>query len=342
MHAEWCPYTLNFRFDAQTSRETMRTKSTYFVRLSQNDGAQSGVGECALFKGLSSDDVEDYESILTAVCAGKMSPLQYSSIRFGMESAMVDMELLEDNPFTRGEKGIPINGLIWMGDKRTMRERIDQKLTDGFNILKLKIGGIDFEQEIELLQYIRTRYSASELELRLDANGSFTHDVALEKLNRLSEFNIHSIEQPIKAGQLAQMKNLCEKSPIPIALDEELIGCRTVAEMTSLLEFVHPAYIILKPALCGGLSGADDWITTAERLNIGWWATSALESNIGLEAIARWLARRTSGCNFSMPQGLGTGQLYHNNIESPLYLRGSSLYFDPEKKRKLPQLSWRS
>lgn len=342
MLGKWSRYTLDFKFDAKTSRETLTHKPTYFVHLFDEKTSQSGVGECALFKGLSSDDKADYEQVLSDACALPHKHTGYSSIDFGLECAMLDMKPLEDNAFTRGEKGIPINGLIWMGDKQLMKSRIDSKLADGFNILKLKIGGINFEDEINLLGYIRSRYSSKDLELRLDANGSFDPQSALEKLKVLSDFDIHSIEQPIKAGQTEEMSRLCRLSPIPIVLDEELIGSFSDTRISELLSTVIPSYIILKPSLCGGLGRADAWIEEAEKLGIGWWATSALESNIGLEAIARWLCRKTPDCDFSLPQGLGTGQLYHNNIESPLYLNGSKLFYNPDKKRKLPELPWRN
>lgn len=335
--AEWTKYRLDFLFEARTSRETMRHKDTYFVRLEDEATGKTGIGECALFRGLSADDLPDYETRLDDACrVGRPNP-DYSSQVFGFETARRNLHPLEDNAFTRGETGVPINGLIWMGDKSTMRQRIDEKLAKGFNVLKLKIGGINFDEETELLRYIRSRYSASDLTIRLDANGSFSPADALKRLKILSDFGIHSIEQPIKAGQESDMARICSLSPIPIALDEELI-CRVPDP--DLLSRIKPQYIILKPALCGGFSGADMWIKEAERLGIGWWATSALESNIGLEAIARWLMREHSEHALSLPQGLGTGQLYGNNIPSPLELRGDKLYFNPEKSWNYSQLSW--
>ncbi len=340
MRAEWASYTLDFRFLARTSRNSMRVKETYFMRLYDEITGKQGVGECALFKGLSIEDSPDYEDELAEACRSLDSSRMSSSIRFGYESAIVDMQPVEDNAFTRGEAGIPINGLIWMGDKHTMRQRIDKKLDAGFHVLKLKIGGINFDDEVDLLRYIRSKYSARELELRLDANGSFSPENALERLNVLGQFDIHSIEQPIKPGQQDAMARLCEKSPIDIALDEELIGVHSNAAIAAMLELIRPKYIILKPSLCGGLSGADRWIDEATKLNIGWWATSALESNVGLEAIARWLVRRNGSADFYLPQGLGTGQLYHNNICSPLHLQGDRLFYNPCVERKLPELEW--
>ncbi len=340
MFAEWAPYRLDFRFLARTSRDSMRVKDTYFIRLIDDDNNRIGYGECALFKGLSKEDSPLYESELSRFCKNPELEKMNSSIRFGFESALCDMGALESNDFTRGEAGIPINGLIWMGDKHTMLQRIDEKLKSGFHILKLKIGGIDFGQELELLAYIRGRYSADELQLRLDANGSFNADDALGRLETLSKYAVHSIEQPIKPMQWEAMSRICRESPIPIALDEELIGVHSQREVSEILSTLSPQYIILKPSLCGGFSGADCWIDEAEKLGIGWWATSALESNIGLEAIARWLVRRCGTANLELPQGLGTGQLYHNNTASPLELRGDRLFYHPEKKRMIPELEW--
>lgn len=334
MKAEWQPYRLDFKFEARTSRESMMHKHTWFVRLTDDSTGATGIGECALFRGLSAEDSPAYEARLDEVCRN-FDPHdlpQESSIRFGLETALMNMQATPPTPFLQGCEGIPINGLIWMGDKATMRRRIDEKLELGFRVLKLKIGGIDFEAETDLLQYIRANYAPDTLELRLDANGSFSTADAMNRLDALSRFAIHSIEQPIKAGQPEEMASLCRRSPIAIALDEELIGTRNEDEMETLLDAIRPQYIILKPALCGGLSGARSWIRHAESRGIGWWATSALESNIGLAAIARMV----SDLGVTMPQGLGTGQLYHNNIPSPLHLEGDRLFYDPEKKWEYP------
>ena len=339
LKAYWCPYTLHFKFEARTSRQSMHTKDTWLLRIVDEDTGREGVGECALFRGLSAEDTPDYENILSDACRGfvpgELPAL--SSIRFGFETALANLYGHTDTAFVRGEDSIPINGLIWMGDKATMKQRIDEKLANGFKVLKLKIGGINFDDEVDLLRYIRRLYPADALELRLDANGSFSPDDALQKLDILGRLGIHSIEQPVRAGMLTDMARICAESPIPIALDEELIGIHTREEARMILETVRPHYIILKPALCGGLSGADSWVEEAARLGIGHWFTSALESNIGLEAIARHIAEK--GC--SMPQGLGTGQLFHNNFDGPLFLRGERMYFDPSKKLSLPLLPWR-
>ena len=346
LKAEWAPYTLDFLFEARTSRESMRQKSTWLVRLTDTDTSHVGVGECALFRGLSADDTPDYEQRLAEACRAvetaadaeaAIHSFAESSIIFGFETALGNLNELEDNSFTRGEAGIPINGLIWMGDKATMRNRIDEKLAKGFNVLKLKIGGIDFESEVDLLHYVRSVYSPDSLEIRLDANGSFSPGNAMKRLDELSRFSIHSIEQPIKQNQWAAMAGICAKSPIPVALDEDLIGKRTDAEKAALLETVNPQYIILKPALCGGLTESAAWIEAAVSRKIGWWATSALESNIGLDAIARWCFRQGA----MIPQGLGTGQLYSNNFPSPLELRGDRMFYHPAESWDIPQLPWR-
>lgn len=342
LKAEWCKYTLHFRFEARTSRETMLEKDTYFVRLF-DDAAPAhtlAIGECPLFRGLSADDVPEYETLLSQACQepGSAIDMPYSSIRFGFEQLL---RPTPSSPWRNGLVGIPINGLIWMGDKDTMARRISAKLDAGFKVLKLKIGGINFDDELDLLAEIRRRFPASELEIRLDANGSFTPDNAAARLARLAHFGIHSIEQPIKAGQTDAMAALCRQSPIPIALDEELIGCRSHDEASALVDTIRPQYLILKPALCGGFKGADSYIGIAEGLGIGWWATSALESDIGLAAIGSWLGAKLA-CTKPIPQGLGTGRLYTDNIPSPLELRGSSLWLNLTKTWQYPQLQWHS
>ncbi len=338
LKAQWAPYRLDFRFEARTSRETMLHKDTYYIRVFDTDNPDvCRYGECALFRGLSADDVPHYEESLSEACTDPLAALQSpcSSIRFGFETALIP---LLENDWTLGHTGIPINGLIWMGDKETMRRRIAEKLDGGFRVLKLKIGGIDFEDEVELLRMVRQSFSPAELEIRLDANGSFSPKNAVERLKTLSAFGIHSIEQPIRAGQTDAMAKLCIRTPIPIALDEELIGLRTPEESEALLDAIAPQYIILKPSLCGGFEAADVYISLAGKKDIGWWATSALESDIGLEAIGRWVSQYSP----EIPQGLGTGQLYDNNIESPLRMKNGSLYYDPEGVHgKLDSLQWR-
>ena len=335
--ALWCPYRLDFTFEARTSRGAMWHKDTYFIRIEDADGRVS-YGEVPLFKGLSAEDNQEFESHLSDACHQASSALHcfsgFSSITFGFESAIA--ALTPSNRWHSGEMPIYINGLIWMGNKATMKKRIREKLDAGFRVLKLKIGGINFAEEVDLLKAIRKDFAPDCLELRLDANGSFTPDNALERLEILSEYNIHSLEQPIKAGQIEAMAKICNASPIPIALDEELIGCRSYDQKKELLDAIKPQYIILKPALCGGFKAADEYI---DLIGPGrWWATSALESNVGLDAIASWL----SNYDLTMPQGLGTGQLYSNNILSPICLDGMRIFYNPAYFwQSLEDLPWR-
>lgn len=331
----WAPYRLNFVFEARTSRAVMRHKDTYFVRLTHEDG-RTAYGEAALFRGLSDDDRPDFEQVLAYYCSHPeaIGECRYSAVRFGIETAL--RRLADGAGPWPDDARIDINGLIWMGDRATMQQRIDAKLDEGFRLLKLKIGGINFDDEVDLLRLIRSRYSPEVLQLRLDANGAFTPGDALQKLERLGRFGIHSIEQPLRAGQPEQMRRVCAESPMAVALDEELIGCTTAEYKRQLLDYVRPSYIILKPALCGGLSGAADWALSAEAAGTGYWYTSALESNIGLDAIAREVLAR----GLTQPQGLGTGELYDNNIASPLVRRGPSLFYDRTRPRTIPPMRW--
>lgn len=335
MKAAYQKYILRFKAPARTSRNTMTEKETYFIKIwNEENPARFGIGEAALFRGLSADDTPDYENKLKEVCAeiehaGEIDLSRWSSIRFGLETALADYNgggkrQLYDTPFTRGESGIRINGLIWMGNKDEMKARIAEKLAIGVKCMKLKIGGIDFESELSLISEIRKHFPPSQLELRLDANGAFTPEEALKKLETLSRYTIHSVEQPIAAGEWRQMARISSESPIPIALDEELIGVEGAERKKEMLNTISPRYIILKPTLCGGLSGADGWINIARETGTGWWATSALESDIGLNAIAQWVTRYP----IEMPQGLGTGMLYKNNILSPLRCKGDMLWTD--------------
>ena len=338
----YCRYFLNFKETAITSRSSMNEKETFFIKIFDEQNPEIfGIGECPLFRGLSAEDTPDYEAILSDFCKKASSgdkdiSAPNSSISFGYESAICDLQNRINNTFPSQDIYIPINGLIWMGDKQTMYRRICDKLDAGFRCIKLKIGGIDFEEEISLLDYIRTRFSVSDLELRLDANGAFSPDNALTRLSRLAKYGIHSIEQPIKQHQWADMQQIIRQSPIPIALDEELIGTWDDNSRASLLDSLHPHYIILKPALCGGFDSADKWIAEAEKRNIGWWATSALESNVGLAAITLWLASHKT----SMPQGLGTGALYTNNFPSPLSVVRDEIVYHKALPPVTPSLKW--
>lgn len=321
--------TLRFREPAITSRATMLEKETYLIKIQDSsDSSVFGIGEVPVFRGLSEEDTPEFESVLAKFAENFSLDCvpEISSIRFGIESALADMERRR-NP-VKENFSYAINGLVWMGDKKTMAERIRKKIDAGFRCVKLKIGGIDFNDELDLLSFIRSKFGKDHLELRVDANGAFTPENALAKLDSLSRFGIHSIEQPVKPGQLAEMASIVRKSPIPVALDEELIGFRSDEAKKSILDTVKPHYIILKPSLCGGFAEAEKWINLATEKGIGWWATSALESNVGLTAISLWLRK----FDIRMPQGLGTGELYLNNFDSPLKMEGSRLVYHSEKK----------
>lgn len=347
LKAEWTRYRLNFRFEAITSRDRLRTKDTYYIRLSRTDAPEmQGLGEAGLFRGLSLDDRPDYEQKLAEVCADPARYIEipnllreWPSIAMGLESAMLDLDsggkrILYDTPWSRGESTLKINGLIWMGDYETMLGRLREKMAKGFTCIKVKIGGIDFERELKLLSLLRE--TAPGVELRLDANGAFSPAEALGKLEQLACYDIHSIEQPIRQGQWAEMARICRESPIAIALDEELIALTDKEDRRRMLEAVRPPYIILKPTLTGGFRASEEWIALGRETGANWWATSALESNIGLNAISQWAASLTP----TLPQGLGTGQLYHNNIPSPLSLEGEKLSYNPQKEWLIPELNW--
>lgn len=329
-------HPLIFKTPAGTSRGVLHRKESWFLKIeNSNEPGLFGLGECSLIQGLSPDDRNSYEDELLALCnqidqhqkwnanRGSLFP----SIRFGLETALLDLDtggnrMFNQNSFTTGQEGIPINGLVWMGEKSFMRKQVKEKIQAGFGCIKIKVGAIDFDEELNLIRSIRSEFAATDIEIRLDANGAFKPEDAMEKLKYLTDFSIHSIEQPIRQGLSEQMANLCKTSPIPIALDEELIMIRSEKEKRALLKQIRPQYIILKPSLLGGTAAADSWIRIANEFNIGWWATSALESNIGLNAIAQWVFTK----NNPMPQGLGTGQLYVNNIVSPLLINKGKLF----------------
>ncbi|MBV1922422.1 MAG: o-succinylbenzoate synthase [Flavobacteriaceae bacterium] len=346
MKASFQKYTLDFKKPSGTSRGILQQKETWFLILKNNN--KFGIGECGMFRGLSVDDRPDFEEKLKWVCSnihlGKEKLynelIEFPAIQFGVEMAFKSIEShdsfeLFPSEFTQNEKAIPINGLIWMGDKRFMKEQILDKIKQGFHCIKMKIGAIDFSTELELLKSIRKEFSASDIELRVDANGAFNPSEALEKLKRLSDFQLHSIEQPIKQGQWNKMAQLCEHSPLDIALDEELIGVLFEEKKIDLLDCINPQYIILKPTLIGGFLGSDQWIKHAENKNIGWWITSALESNVGLNAISQYTFTKNS----TLPQGLGTGGLFTNNLPSPLEVCNGALSYDTNKKWNLENLN---
>ena len=344
--ASFKKHLLHFKLPSGTSRGVLKTKETYFIIIKNEN--EMGIGECGLFRGLSIDDRPDYEEKLQWVCDHINLGVQklcdeltaFPSIQIGLETAfksLISKDLFEVYPseFSNGNESIPINGLVWMGSENFMKQQISDKLHLGFRCIKLKIGAIDFNTELNLLKSIRKEYAVSDIELRVDANGAFNASEALEKLKRLSEFNLHSIEQPIKQGQWQEMARLCEDTPLPIALDEELIGVFSEKEKLEVLNTINPQYIILKPTLIGGFSGSDQWMSLAENKGIGWWITSALESNIGLNAIAQYTFTKNS----KLPQGLGTGSLFTNNIPSPLEVCNGSLHYNTNLKWNLNLLN---
>lgn len=332
MTAEYFRYVLEFKRPSGTSRGVLLEKETFILEISENEN--TGIGECAVFRGLSFDDRPDYEQKLQWLCQNikqdyeclKEELKEFPSIWFGYEQAILNLKhggnIYFPGEFTEGGKPIVINGLIWMGDIAFMEEQIQDKLDQGFHCIKLKIG-VNWNSECEILQKLRQKFSEKVLELRVDANGGFQKDEAKSVLKQLNDLHIHSIEQPIKAGNWNDMAELCAETPTQIALDEELIGIIETDQKKLLLDTIKPQYIILKPSLIGGFSGADQWISLAEERNIGWWITSALESNIGLNAIAQYTFTKKN----PMPQGLGTGSLFVNNFESNLDLKGELLYF---------------
>ncbi len=350
---EYLKRTLVFKFDAGTSRGVLKTKDVFWVKAFHSDRTEIvGWGEAAPLVKLSPDDRSDFEQALQQTLGEiskvnwgqdekdilnqlkKLIPFEIPSIRFALETAILDLmnggrKKILGNDFHAGKKAISINGLIWMGDKEFMLDQIQEKLAQGFDCIKMKIGAIDFQQELALLDYIRTRFSKDQITLRVDANGAFSIEDALPKLQQLAQYDLHSIEQPISAGNRSVMKQLCEATPLPIALDEELIG---VKNKTELLDEILPQFIILKPTLLGGILETREWIDLAETRNIGWWMTSALESNIGLNAIAQL----ADSLDASVPQGLGTGKLYRNNLESPLEIQKGMILYNPKRPWEQP------
>lgn len=333
--ASYKQYILNFKQASGTSRGVLKTKETWFLIL--NSEGKQGIGECGVFRGLSVDDRPDYEDKLKWLCQNIHLDLdfllneliEFPSIQFGLEMAMKSLNSkhpfeLFPSKFTESTDTIPINGLIWMGSEVFMKQQITDKIAAGFSCIKMKIGAIDFQTEINLLKSIRKEFTSKDIELRVDANGAFSPSEALEKLKILSDLDLHSIEQPIKQGQIQEMTQLCKETPLPIALDEELIGVFTVTNKQTLLQTIKPQYIILKPSLVGGFNGSDSWIEIAEKNNIGWWITSALESNVGLNAIAQYTYNKQS----KLPQGLGTGGLFTNNFDCPLQVKNGTLRYN--------------
>lgn len=339
MKVTYHKYILDFKRPSGTSRGVMTTKETWFIILEEN--GKKGIGECGILRGLSADDRPDFEQKLQWTCAnihlGKDALwdalIEFPSIQFGVEMAFQSLAsetpfLLFPSAFTEEQKSIPINGLIWMGEPAFMKQQIEEKLAEGFRCVKLKIGAIDFAKELELLQFIRANFDENQIEIRVDANGAFGLNDALDKLSQLAEFKLHSIEQPIPKNNTDRMAELCKTTPFPIALDEELIGVFNKEDKEALLIKIKPQYIILKPSFVGGFKGTQEWISLAEKHQIRWWITSALESNIGLNAIAQWTFLQHN----LMPQGLGTGALYTNNFDCPLHVSQGQLWYQKDEK----------
>jgi O-succinylbenzoate synthase len=345
LRARYFKKVFQFNFKARTSRGLMNDKTSWFIKLWDDlyPGIY-GMGECGPLPGLSIDFRPDFEDQLVKVINDLNAlnltqndlqkilshiPADFPSILFGMETAVLDLvhggkKVIYENSFIQGNP-IPINGLIWMGDMDFTMGQINTKIADGFTCIKLKVGGLDFDRECDVLNYIRKRYFRENVTIRLDANGAFKVDDVLYKLEELAKFGIHSIEQPIKVG-LPEMESLCRKSPIPIAFDEELIGKHNTADKVSLLDQLKPQFIVLKPMLHGGLQGCAEWIRLAEERNVGWWITSSLESSIGLNAICQF----TANYKIEIPQGLGTGMIYSNNFESPLEVKAGNIRMNEE------------
>lgn len=330
--------TLHFKQPAKTSRGQYTSRISRYVVV--ESGGVRGVGECATLPDLSCDERSDYDLLLRQFCNAieRTGRIPYEALRpypsmlFGIETAFAQLAAggstaLFDTPFARGEVGIPTNGLVWMGSYDQMLARMQEKLDLGFRCIKLKIGAIDFDKELELLRIIRSAFPKDKVELRVDANGAFAPNEAMVRLEQLARYDLHSIEQPIRQHQWTDMARLCQESPIAIALDEELIGVNIPSEKERLLDTIHPQYVVLKPSLHGGMMGCEEWVSMAKIRGIGSWMTSALESNVGLNAIAH-LAAHTYGTDDIMPQGLGTGQLFTDNIDMPIALRGERMYYD--------------
>ncbi|MFT5338265.1 MAG: O-succinylbenzoate synthase [Sphingobacteriales bacterium] len=323
-------HPLQFNEPGGTSRGVLLEKPSWIIRL--EEGNKIGIGEISLIPGLNPESPELVQAALD--CGDSVLNMNLDhlpSLRFGLEMAQLSLQsaspfLLFPSAFTQGKAGIRINGLIWMGNKDTMVKRVKEKLDQGFRCLKLKVGAINFEEELSILKEIRKNFGVNDLEIRLDANGAFT-GIAEQRLKALHPFGIHSIEQPIKPRHWQEMTDLCRQAIIPIALDEELIGITTEAEMRTIIHTIAPQYLIFKPSLIGGFGKCDNWIQLCSENNIPWWATSALESNIGLNAIAQWVFQK----NNALPQGLGTGGVFSNNFSSPLHLKQDELYFSPEQ-----------
>lgn len=338
LKAHYIAHTFKFNIAGGTSRGVLTEKTSWFIKLFNDDKTVFGLGEVSILPGLSPEKPADIEYLLNLLVKNPSEFIRnfdlnkFPAVKFGLETALLDLkmggsQILYPSLFTEHKKGIKINGLIWMGRKEEMLLRLKEKVKQGFSCIKIKVGAINFQEELDLLQFIRKSFSPEEIELRVDANGAFTPENAMHKIDALSQFTLHSIEQPIKQGQWHAMAKLCINSAIPIALDEELIGITNITEQEQLLDTIKPQFIILKPSLIGGLKETENWSKQAAQRNIRSWVTSALEGNIGLNAIAQWTYVKGS----QMPQGLGTGQVFSNNIASPLEIKGEELWYNNTK-----------
>ncbi len=360
LKAVFTKHTLDFKFEAGTSRGVLTHKDSYFVKIFDHENPSVfGLGECSPLKGLSIDDRPDFDLQLLGICENfntldlevypwnlniildQVLDKTFPSVVFAFETAMLDLmnggkRVVFNNAFAKADRTININGLVWMGNREFMLRQIDEKLEEGYDTIKMKVGAIDFKKECEILSYIRERYDDNKITLRVDANGAFSIHEVFSKLQKLAEFKLHSIEQPIRQGNEDLMAELCQNTPVPIALDEELIGIREYTDKYKLLKKIMPQYLILKPTLLGGFQQCREWIENANRLKIGWWMTSALESNVGLNAITQF----TAEFNNIMPQGLGTGQLYHNNIPSPLEINHGKIFHNTQNSWDLGVLEF--
>ena len=348
IHATWKELTLTPRFPLGTSKGVINVRTVwYLIAWDESRPQVRGIGEAALFPGHSKEFPAEVRTKLLELCADTSSweerlihdLVHVPSVRFAVEQCLRDLnvsgsKVLFPSEFTLGRQGIPINGLVWMGEKKEMRERIKAQIDGGNRCVKMKIGGIGINDELELLADVRREFSAKELTLRVDANGAFSHATAMPVLERLAELEVESIEQPIPPGLFETMAEICAKSPVPIALDEDLIGLNTRDAKADLLDHVKPRHIVIKPSMVGGWAAAEEWIALANARNIGWWITSALESSIGLNAVAQWTATLGVG----IPQGLGTGSVYADNIPSPLTVKAGELRYRPEMPWELDRV----
>jgi o-succinylbenzoate synthase len=348
LRARWIERSLEPHFTLGTSKGSITTRTVWYLIAWQHARPEvRGIGEAALFPGHSKEFPADVKTKLLELCMDTSNwerrlnsdLVDVPSVRFAVEQCLKDLEAggtktLFPSEFTLGRQTIPINGLVWMGDKATMKQRIREQIDGGYTTVKMKIGAIGIDDELELLKAVRTQYRASDLILRVDANGAFSAQQAPDILKRLADLHVHSIEQPVAPGLYEVMAELCAHTPIPVALDEDLIGLNTHDAKVDLLDNLKPQYIVIKPSLVGGWAATQEWIDLAKARNIGWWITSALESSIGLNAIAQY----TATLHVTMAQGLGTGKVYANNIPSPLLAEKGFLRYRPEEDWDLSDL----